>query len=143
MIDLRDGVPGVNAPDPTTYDEFWPYYVSQHLHPTTRAVHVGGTTAGLLVALAALVAGPLWLLALAPVVGYGCAFSSHYLVEGNKPATFGNPAWSFRADFHLLGRTYVGHLGEDVRAVRAALGLRPEQRTLADAEPGTASPANA
>ena len=31
MIDLTGGVPGVNAPAPTTYEEFWPYYVSQHL----------------------------------------------------------------------------------------------------------------
>lgn len=138
MIDLQDGVPGVNAADPSTYEEFWPYYVSQHLHPLTRAIHVGGTTAGLLIALAALVAGPLWLLALAPIVGYACAFASHFLVEGNKPATFGHPAWSFRADFRLLGRTYTGHIGADVRAVRAALGISPAHRTLAEVETSAA-----
>ena len=47
MIDLAGGVPGVNAPRPASYEAFWPYYVSQHLHPATRAIHVGATTAAL------------------------------------------------------------------------------------------------
>ena len=51
MIDVSKGVPGVNAPKPTSYREFWPYYLSQHLHPMTEKVHAGATTGALLTGL--------------------------------------------------------------------------------------------
>src|SRR6266511_3820898 len=43
VIDVAGGVPGVNAPDPGSYREFWAYYLSQHLHPMTRRVHAAAT----------------------------------------------------------------------------------------------------
>jgi hypothetical protein len=133
MIDLTGGVPGVNAPTPTTYEEFWPYYVSQHLHPMTRAMHVLGTTLAIVAIVAAIVfRAPLLLIAV-PMLGYGFAFASHFIWEKNKPATFGHPAWSFRADLRQLWKAYAGALPADVRAVRAAAGVPPEARTLADA----------
>jgi hypothetical protein len=133
MIDLTGGVPGVNAPPPTTYQEFWPYYVSQHLHPLTRAMHVLGTTLAILAIVAAIVfRAPLLLIAV-PVLGYGFAFASHFIWEKNKPATFGHPVWSFRADLRQLWKGYAGALPADVRAVRAAAGLPPTARTLAEA----------
>ena len=133
MIELREGVPGVNAPAPATYEEFWPYYVSQHLHPLTRVAHVTGTSLGIVLFVVAVLTSTWLLVPLAFAVGYGFAFASHFIWEGNRPATFGNPAWSFRADFRQLARFYTGRLGDDVAAVRASLGLRPEHRTLADA----------
>jgi len=131
-LELSNGVPGVNGPDPKSYEEFWPYYVSQHLHPATRAIHVAGTTAGLAcAAAAALTLSPL-LLAAAPVVGYGAAWTSHFTIEKNKPASFGHPLWSARADMRLLWKTYGGRIADDVGAVRRALAMRPDQHTLAD-----------
>src|SRR5437763_1375442 len=98
MIDVTNGVPGVNAPDPTTYEEFWPYYVSQHLHPTTRQVHVFATTLAVgTAAVAVLLRRPKAVLA-APLVGYAPAWFSHFVVEKNKPASFGHPGWSAMAD---------------------------------------------
>lgn len=133
VIDLTDGVPGVNAPEPTTYEEFWPYYVSQHLHPMTRAMHVLGTTLAILAVVAAIVfRAPLLLIAV-PLLGYGFAFASHFIWEKNKPATFGHPLWSFRADLRQLWKAYGGALAADVRAVRGAAGVPPEARTLAEA----------
>jgi len=134
-MDVINGVPGVNAPEPTNYEEFWPYYVSQHLHPATRAVHVA-STAGALACGATAVAllNPL-VLAAAPVVGYGPAWASHFVIEKNRPASFGHPFWSFRADFRLFRKFFARTLEYDVAKVRAALDLRPDQRTLAEAGP--------
>src|SRR5438270_573155 len=72
-MDVTSGVPGVNAPDPETYEEFWPYYVSQHLHPATRAIHVGATSAAGVVGAAGIVSLNPLLVAVAPVIGYGPA----------------------------------------------------------------------
>jgi hypothetical protein len=132
MVDLSGGVPGVNAAEPTTYEEFWPYYVSQHLHPMTRAMHVLGTTLASITIVAAIVfRAPLLLIAV-PFLGYGFAFASHFIWEKNRPASFGHPVWSFRADLRQLWKAYGGLLAEDVRVVRAAAGVPPGARTLAE-----------
>ena len=132
-MELTNGVPGVNGPDPRSYEEFWPYYVSQHLHPATRAIHVGGTTAALAVGAAGVATVTPLLLAAVPVVGYGAAWTSHFLIEKNKPASFGHLFWSFRADLRQVRKFFTGRLEADVQEVRKALHMRPEQRTLADA----------
>ena len=132
-MDVTNGVPGVNAPDPETYEEFWPYYVSQHLHPATRAIHVGATSAAVVVGGAGIVSLNPLLAAAAPVIGYGPAWASHFIIEKNKPASFGHPMWSFRADFRQLHKFFTGRLEDDVQRVRKALHLRSDQRTLADA----------
>jgi hypothetical protein len=132
-MDVTRGVPGVNAPNPETYEEFWPYYVSQHLHPATRVIHVGATSAALACgAVGVLTFNPV-LVAAAPVVGYGPAWISHFAIEKNKPASFGHPFWSFRADLRQVGKFFTGQLEADVQFVRKALRLQPNQRTLADA----------
>ena len=76
-MDVTNGVPGVNAADPTTFEEFWPYYVSQHLHPATRAIHVGATTAALACGAAGVAFFNPVLVAASPVIGYGPAWASH------------------------------------------------------------------
>lgn len=58
MIDLTDGVPGVTGPDPASFEEFWPFYLSQHMHPVTRAVHVAGTLTAWAVGLTGMCASP-------------------------------------------------------------------------------------
>jgi hypothetical protein len=134
-MDLSHGVPGVNGPDPESYEDFWPYYVSQHLHPATRAIHVGATTTALVCGAAGFALFNPLLVAAAPVVGYGPAWASHFLIEKNKPASFGHPLWSLRADFRQVRKFFTGQLGDDVQRVRHALRLRPEHRTLAEAGP--------
>jgi hypothetical protein len=100
-----------------SYEAFWPFYVSQHLHPTTRRLHFVGLT----LAFAALVAGGLvwrgWLLAV-PVVGYGFAWIGHFFVEKNKPATFTYPVWSLRGDFRMYGLMLQGRMAPEVARAR-------------------------
>ena len=84
----------------STYEEFWPFYVSQHRHPLNRGLHFLGTTLVLVLAVAAVLVSPLWLLA-APVAGYGFAWIGHLVFEKNKPATLTHPLWSLRGDFRM------------------------------------------
>jgi len=130
------GVPGVNAPAPKTFDEFYAFYLSQHLHPMTRRSHVTGMSLGWLsVALAALLRRPLVALGL-PLFGYLGAIPSHYIWENNKPASFYGVkefVWSIGCDFRQTIGFYTGRLPRDINDVRVALKLTPAQITLADA----------
>ncbi|TJY42263.1 DUF962 domain-containing protein [Cohnella pontilimi] len=83
------------------YSEFWPFYLTQHSKSSTRAWHFVGTSCVFVCVILAVVLNNYWLLLLAPVIAYGLAWFSHFFIEGNKPATFGHPFWSLRADFHL------------------------------------------
>ncbi|MGE0718284.1 MAG: Mpo1-like protein [Alphaproteobacteria bacterium] len=104
----------MTAPD--GYAAFWPVYLAAHRKPATRLVHFAGTAAGLACLAAAAILGDWRLLAAAPFVGYLPAWTSHFLIEGNRPATFGHPFWSFASDFRMLGLWLTGRLeGELIR----------------------------
>jgi hypothetical protein len=101
-----------------TYEEFWPYYVSEHRKPATRALHLVGTSLVIASLLAAALRSPWWLL-VAPLAGYGPAWFAHFFVEKNRPATFTYPGWSLRADFRMFGLMLRGRMAPEVeRAVR-------------------------
>jgi hypothetical protein len=105
------------VPKLTSYEEFWPYYLSEHMQPATRRLHFAGTS----LVLAALLAGVLldawWLLAM-PLFGYGFAWAGHFFVEHNRPATFTYPLWSLRADFRMFRMTLQGRLGPELERAR-------------------------
>ena len=134
MIDVQRGVPGVNAPDPGSYQEFWAFYLSQHLHPMTRRVHALATTSAILTGVTALLRRRWKVLAASPLLAYGPAFSSHWIWEGNNPVVLGKgkPIWAARADLEMVFKVFTGRIGEDVAAIRAGVGLEPTQVTLAD-----------
>lgn len=94
-----------------TYAEFWPHYLREHSDPRTRAFHYAGTA--LVIACAALLVATgnwLWLLGM-PAAGYGLAWTSHALVERNRPATFTYPLWSLASDFRMFLLAVLGRLG--------------------------------
>jgi hypothetical protein len=97
------------------FEVFWPFYLREHAQPATRAVHVAGTWAGVLLLLAAILLGPWWLALLVPVVGYGCAWISHLTIERNRPATFSYPAWSLLGDLRMAWLAATGRLGAELR----------------------------
>lgn len=87
---------------PESFEEFWPYYVSQHQHPMCRKLHFVGTS----IALGCVAVSPVYPAALlaAPVVGYGFAWIGHFVYEKNKPASWGGVkafAWSLRGDLRM------------------------------------------
>ena len=101
---------------PTTFEEFWPYYVTQHLDPVNRALHIVGTGLALGCVAVSPVAPPALLAA--PVIGYGCAWVGHVVFEKNKPATFGNPLWSLRGDLRMFARTLTGRMTDELESAR-------------------------
>ena len=84
-----------------SFEEFWPFYLGEHSKPATRWFHFAGTTLGVLTAIVAIATLQVWLLPAAVVIGYGPAWFSHFFIEGNRPASWRYPVWSFMADFKL------------------------------------------
>lgn len=93
-----------------SYEDFFTFYLEQHADAGNRRMHAVGTLLGLLVAVAAFVMHHPWYALLWIPLGYGFAWSGHYLLEKNKPATFGHPFWSFISDFRMLGLMLTGRL---------------------------------
>jgi hypothetical protein len=114
-----------------TFEEFWPYYVSEHRQKTTRILHFVGTTAAIGCVAGAVVFRKKWLLAVAPVAGYGFAWASHFFVEKNKPATFKYPAWSLRADFVMWWKMVRGEMQAEVDRVVAEEQAKAESESAA------------
>jgi hypothetical protein len=94
-----------------SYDDFFAFYLTQHSEPTNRWLHAIGTILGLIAAVVAIFLGHPWFVLLWPVIGYTFAWTGHFLIEKNKPATFGHPWWSFISDFRMLGLMLTGRLG--------------------------------
>ena len=92
------------------FNDFYAYYLTQHRNRTSRRLHVIGTGCVIALLLGALLTLNPWLLLLAPLVGYGFAWTGHFAFEKNKPATFGHPVWSLRSDFVMFGQVVSGRL---------------------------------
>jgi hypothetical protein len=102
------------------YQEFWPFYLSQHSKRSTRAWHFVGTSFVFVFLIAALITLNFWLVLLAPVTAYAFAWFSHFFIEGNKPATFGHPIWSLRADFRMYRLMLLGKLDKELEKFKLA-----------------------
>jgi len=108
-----------DSPDFATYDAFWLHYLAQHRRPGTRLLHYAGTSMGVTLLILAAALGDWRLLVAAPIIGYAFAWIGHFGLEGNKPATFGHPVWSFVSDFRMLGLAAAGRLGTELRRLRS------------------------
>jgi hypothetical protein len=100
---------------PTTFEEFWPYYVSQHQNETSRRLHFIGTS----LAIGCVVVSPIVPTALivAPIIGYGFAWVGHLAFEKNKPATWGGPQfalWSLRGDLRMWQHMLTGTMSAEL-----------------------------
>lgn len=112
----------------TSFEDFFPYYVAEHSKAATRWMHFAGTHLGVALGTTGIARRRWGLLAAAPVVAYGMAWFSHFVIEGNKPATFGHPAWSFRGDWKMLGMMWSGR---DAELNRIAQETKQERMELA------------
>jgi hypothetical protein len=116
-----------------TFEEFWPFYVSEHAKKSTRKLHFVGTTGAMVSIAAALLGKPKWLL-VAPLIGYGPAWYSHFFIEKNRPATFKYPAWSLYADLVMWKKTIAGTMDAEVDRVMASQPAAESKEEGAPAE---------
>jgi len=99
-------------------------------------MHAAGTLLGLCTLVVPFVVGhPLYAL-LWPVVAYSFAWTGHFLIEGNKPATFGHPVWSFLSDFKMLALMLTGRLESRMRKPPGASPDDPHAYVTAPKKPG-------
>jgi hypothetical protein len=106
----------------SSLDEFWPFYLSQHLNRTNRRLHLAGTTTALVLLAAAAAARDARLACAALFAGYGPAWIGHFFFERNSPATFKYPLLSLRADFRMYACALAGRL--DAELARLAEPIR-------------------
>jgi len=93
-----------------SFREFYPFYLEEHSHRTSRRLHfIGSCGAIAFVALAIARGHPGWLLA-ALVCGYAFAWVGHFFFEKNRPATFKHPFYSFAGDWVMFKDIIVGKI---------------------------------
>ena len=93
-----------------SFAEFYPYYLAEHNDRVCRRLHFAGTTLVVLI-----VAWSLWSrdarwLLLAPVAGYGFAWTGHFFFEKNRPATFTYPFYSLAGDWVMWKDMLAGKI---------------------------------
>ena len=98
-----------------SYREFWPYYLNEHKQPKTRAIHLVGTGATVVLLAAGLVTANILLLPAAVLAGYGPAWFAHFMVEKNRPTTFRYPVWSLISDFRMAAMWLAGGLHTELK----------------------------
>jgi hypothetical protein len=94
----------------SNYDEFFAFYLTQHSDRVNRILHACGTILSIAFAIAMIYTGHAWWALAWPLIAYSFAWFGHFVVEGNKPATFGHPWWSFISDFRMLWLMLTGNL---------------------------------
>jgi hypothetical protein len=108
-----------------SYDEFFLFYLTQHSDGRNRALHATGTITSLTFVAVMFAIGHAWYALLWPVIAYSFAWTGHFLIEHNKPATFGHPFWSFISDFRMVGLILTGKMSE-----RLAQATRQEASSI-------------
>lgn len=93
-----------------SFEEFYPFYLSQHQNKLCRRLHFVGSTLGLVGLGTAIVTGKKRYIAAGIVAGYGCAWVGHFFFEHNKPATFKYPVYSFMGDWVMFKDMLTGKI---------------------------------
>ena len=100
----------VNENQFKSFAAFYPFYLREHQQPLCRALHYIGSSLVLLV-LAVIALTEQWEWSwLLLLVGYGFAWTGHFFVEHNRPATFKYPFYSLMADWVMFKDFLTGQL---------------------------------
>jgi hypothetical protein len=94
----------------TSFDEFYPSYLSEHSNRTCRQLHFAGSTLALLCLGMLLLTHNFWWLAAAVLCGYGFAWVGHFYFEKNRPASFRQPLYSFMGDWVMYWQLLTGQI---------------------------------
>lgn len=91
-----------------SFQEFYPYYLTQHSDINCRRLHVVGSALALIFALRFLFTFHLSALIAIPICAYGFAWIGHAVFEKNKPATFEYPLFSLMGDVMMMKDIAMG-----------------------------------
>lgn len=118
-MQLNDPAAPPPSARPRSYEEFWPYFMQCHQDRWTQRLHAIATVWGMGCFLIAfpLTRNAAWLI-LAPLVSYPIAWLSHFRVEGNRPAAWTNPYWSFLCDLDMTALMFAGQLDPELERLR-------------------------
>jgi hypothetical protein len=94
----------------SSFAEFYPFYLTQHADRICRRTHFIGSSLALASLASFMVSGNAWWILAALVMGYGGAWIGHFVFEKNRPASFAQPLYSFRADWVMYWQMLTGKL---------------------------------
>ncbi|MBX9769379.1 MAG: DUF962 domain-containing protein [Bdellovibrionales bacterium] len=106
------------------FDEFWLFYLGEHRKPVTRAIHFVGTSLGICSAPAAVFFGEWQIFLVGIILVYCVLFSSHFLFEKNRPATFRYPLLSIAADLKMWWLILTGRIQTQLDRINRPQGER-------------------
>ena len=93
-----------------SFKEFYPFYLSEHKKKETKILHMIGSLAVIGLLIYCIITNNLKAFYYAPLLGYGFAWTGHYFLEKNKPATFKYPLYSFIGDWVMLKDILTGKI---------------------------------
>jgi hypothetical protein len=96
------------------FDDFWPYYVSEHANPLNRKLHFWGTNNLFFWLVLAIVGRSPKLVVFAVISSYAYAWIGHFLIEKNRPATLNYPFLSALGDLQMYVKTWQGQMDAEV-----------------------------
>ena len=99
-----------NTKQYANFEEFYPFYLSQHSNIINRRLHIIGTILACMILLLSYLFHTNKYLLLVPLAGYGFAWIGHFCVEKNRPATFRHPLYSLMGDFRMVYDSFTGKL---------------------------------
>lgn len=84
-----------------SFEQFYPFYLSEHRSRGCRRLHFIGLSLGILCAATGFALLHWWLVPAGFAIGYLCAWTGHVVYERNRPATFRHPFYSFLGDWRM------------------------------------------
>jgi hypothetical protein len=94
----------------SSFTTFYPFYLKEHSHPTSRRLHFFGSLGALWCLVQLAITGQaIWLVA-GLVFGYAMAWIGHFFFEKNRPATFKYPIYSLMGDWVMFKDILIGKI---------------------------------
>lgn len=85
-----------------SFNEFYVFYLEEHSSPVNKLLHMFGSAMGLACLIMLFKTGLWYFFPIGLVIGYGFAWTGHFIVEKNRPATFKYPLYSFIGDWRMF-----------------------------------------
>lgn len=93
-----------------SFEEFYPFYLTEHKNRSCRRLHFVGSTLALLCLIMLMATGQWRYLLIALLCGYGFAWIGHFGFEHNQPASFKRPLYSLMGDWVMYKDIWTGKI---------------------------------